>query len=145
MLQPADELTLFQSEGSLIAAQESKKKAEDDLQKAYDDGFTTVANAFLELPSMMTGVQAILFGNTLSKDQWNLDYYVNAVQDIDVKILQYNNEVRAAYQTARAAYDKNFDDYKAAGRFSDRSVVESLVNETYETTKSVAEAIMSKK
>ncbi|MDO8582160.1 MAG: efflux RND transporter periplasmic adaptor subunit [bacterium] len=141
LLQPADELTLFQSEGSLIQAQESKKKAEDDLSKAYEDGFNAVTNAFLELPGIMTGLNTMLFGSTLNKDQWNVDYYVNAVQDIDLKIVQYKSEVSKAYQDARVAYDKNFDDYKVAGRFSERSIIESLVNETYETTKSIAEAI----
>lgn len=141
LLQPADELTVFQSETSLAQAQESKKKAEDDLSKAYEDGFNAVTNTFLELPGIMTGLNTMLFGSTLSKDQWNVDYYVNAVQDIDLKIVQYKNEVSKAYQDARVAYDKNFDDYKVAGRFSERSAIESLVNETYETTKSIAEAI----
>ncbi len=142
LLQPVDELTLFQSEGSLLQAQESKKKAEDDLSKAYEDGFNTVTSAFLDLPSVMTGLYTMLYSTTLGgASQWNLDYYANAIQSIDAKILQYKDDTARSYQTARSAYDRNLNNYKTASRFSDRSTIESLIDETYNTTRSIAETI----
>jgi multidrug efflux pump subunit AcrA (membrane-fusion protein) len=57
--------------------------------------------------------------------------------------LQYKEDTRTKYQTGRDKYDKNLDDYKAASRFSATSTIESLVNETYDTTKSIAESIKS--
>jgi len=159
--EPPDALTLLQTQNSLTAAkdnlaklklsqeidyqkpQETKQKAEDDLKKAYDDGFNTVANAFLDLANVMTGLNDILYGTTLSgKGQWNVDFYADSAKLYDEKkAFQYRQESHDGYQTARAAYDTNFSDYKAASRFSETSVIESLINETYETTKSIAEAI----
>lgn len=144
MLEPLDELTLLQAENSLIQIKESKQKAEDNLKKAYEDGFNTIANAFLDLPGVMTGLQDILFESTLGGGgQWNIDYYENSVKTYDEKVPQYKENTLLAYQTARAAYDKNFDDYKSTSRFADRDTIESLIGETYDTAKDIAEAVKS--
>ncbi len=143
ILAPADELTLLQSEDSLIQAQQSKQDAEDSLVKSYEDGFNTVANAFLDLPNMMTGLNDIILGNSFNNLQTNVDYYANSVKNYDEKAQQYRDDAYNDYQIARTAYDKNFSDYKAASRFSEPTVIESLINESYATTKDIAEAIKS--
>lgn len=156
---PADALSLLQAENSLISARNSLDKlkitqvsdyqdgvnalqeAKDNLTKAYDDGFNSVANAFLDLSTVMTGLNDVLYGTTLSVDKWNIEYYADVVKNYDEKVLTYKQTASDSYATARASYDKNFTDYKAASRFSDVSIIESLISETYETTKSIAEAI----
>ena len=144
LLEPLDELTLLQAENSLTQTKESKQKAEDDLKKTHEDGYNAVANAFLELPSIITSLQDMLFESTLGgSGQWNIDYYADAVKAYDEKSLQYKEAARLAYQTARTAYDKNFADYKSTSRFADSAVIESLIGETYDTTKNIAEAIKS--
>jgi len=143
LLEPVDELTLLQAKNSLTQAKESKPKAENALKKAYEDGFNTVSNAFLDLPTVMAGLYDVLFGYSFSNNQQNIDYYANVVQTYDDKVLQYKDDASKTYQTARAAYDKNFNDYKSASRFSDTSVIESLINESYETTRDIAEAVKS--
>lgn len=140
---PADTLSVLQAENAIMKANETKQKAKDDLQKAYEDGFNTIANAFIDLPGIMTGLHDTLFESAFQGGQWNIDYYTDAVKIYDEKIFKYNNDARAAYQTTRASYDKNFDDYKLATRFSEESVIEALIDETYDTTKNVAEAIKS--
>lgn len=143
LLSPPDELALLQAENSLVQAKESEQKAKDDLAKSYEDGFNNVSNAFLELPTVMTGLQDILFSYSFSTNQQNLDYYVDAVKNYDEKVLQYRNDAYNKYQTARKLYDQNFQDYKSASRFSETSVIESLISETYETVKNIAEAVKS--
>lgn len=138
---PAEALTILQAEHALAQSKESKQRAEDDLAKAYEDGFNAVANAFLDLPTIMTSLQDITFGTTLVSGQWNIDYYTNAAQAIDEKIIKYRTTAVASYEKARAAYDASLDKYKAASRFSSRPVVKALIDDTYETTKSIAEAI----
>lgn len=139
---PADELSLLQAENMLAQAKESKQKAEDDLKKAYEDGFNTVANAFLDLPSIMSGLNDMLFTNSLGiSSQWNIDYYADAVKSYDLKALQYKNDTSASYQTARQKYDKNFVDYKSVNRFSETNAIESLIDETYNTTKGIAGSV----
>lgn len=142
--QPADALSILQAENSLAQAKESKKKAEDDLKKAFDDGFNTAANAFLDLPIIVTGLYDMLFSSGTGPgggSQWNIDYYTNAVQPYDEKALRYRNDAFEGYQKARREYDKNFADYKTTTRYSDTATIEGIINETYETTKTVAEAV----
>jgi RND family efflux transporter MFP subunit len=91
----------------------------------------------------MSGLNNILFSYDLSQSQENIDYYNDAVKNYDKKVTQYRDDAYNLYQTARAAYDKNFADYKAASRSSDNAAIESLINETYDTTKSIAEAVKS--
>lgn len=144
--QPADQLSILQAENTLAQSQETKQKAVDDLKKTYEDSFNTVANAFLDLPAIITGLQDTLLGNTLGNNgQWNKDYYVDAVRAYDDKVLalKYSNSAYDDYQTARVAYDKSFDDYKSVNRSSETSVIEALIDETYETTKDIAEAAKS--
>jgi len=139
---PADQLSILQAENALAQAQETKQKAEDDLQKAYDNGFNTVANAFLDLPDIITGLNDALFGSELGGNgQWNLDYYANAVPFDEAKIYEYKDLTLKSYQKARADYDQNFSDYKSVSRLSERTVIESIIEETYNTTKDISEAI----
>jgi len=138
---PADALSLMQSEHSLLQAQESKQNAEANLGKSYDDGFNTVANAFLDLPSVITGLHDILLGHDYSGSQDNGTYYTNSVRNYNTSVDIYKNDAFNTYQAARVAYDQNFSDYKALSRFSDYKVVENLVKQTYETTKKIAEAV----
>jgi HlyD family secretion protein len=124
----------------------NKQDAQANLKSDYDSGFNTVANAFLDLPTIMTGLQDILFSSNSSlgsSSQWNIDYYTDAVKEIDSAILQYRDDTNSKYQIARTKYDKNFQDYKSASRFSDSVTVDSLINETYDTAKSIAEAVKS--
>ncbi|MFH1145830.1 MAG: efflux RND transporter periplasmic adaptor subunit [bacterium] len=142
--QPADQLSVLQAENSLAQSKESKQKAEDDLAKEYEDGFNTVANAFLDLPAIMTGLQDTLYSSTIglaSGGQWNINYYADAVKSYDEKVVQYQRDTDSRYQIARTDYDLTFNSYKTASRFSDKTVIESLIDQTYETSKEIAEAI----
>ncbi|MDD5341418.1 MAG: efflux RND transporter periplasmic adaptor subunit [Patescibacteria group bacterium] len=139
---PIDSLSLMQTENSLAAAQDTKTKAEDNLQKTYEDGFNSIANAFLDLPDIMSGLDDILFSSSLGESsQWNLDYFTNAVENYDAKIFEYRDATLKSYQKARAEYDKAYADYKSTSRLSDTATVGALIDETYTMTKDVAESI----
>ncbi|OGD32177.1 hypothetical protein A3C91_02620 [Candidatus Azambacteria bacterium RIFCSPHIGHO2_02_FULL_52_12] len=140
LLAPPDALTLLQAENSIIQARESKQKAEDDLATAYETGFNAVANAFLDLPAVVTGLNDIFFTSTIDKGQLNIEWYANQASE-DLRIYDYKNNVTALYQAARTQYNKNLDSYKAAGRSSNPAVIEALILETYETTKAIADAV----
>ncbi|MFN3301965.1 MAG: efflux RND transporter periplasmic adaptor subunit [Patescibacteria group bacterium] len=167
LLEPPDELTIHQAESSLVQARDNltklkfsqerdyqkaldaKQKAEENLEKAYEDGFNTIANAFLDLPTIVTGIRDILYSyeigeseRTVSRYQWNVDVYRNALdwQDRD-KIEPFIRTAEDSYKTAKKNYDQNFENYKNASRYSEKNVIEALLDETIETTKSIAEAV----
>ena len=147
LLEPPDALALLQTENALSQAKESKQKAEDDLIKQYDDGFNTIANAFLNLPTIMTGLEDILFEESFVNNQWNISWYYSISQigyqnNESEKANQYYNDVYNAYNEARSVYTKNFDDYRATSRaIANQKTIESLLLQTYETTKKIADAI----
>lgn len=136
VLQPADTLSLLQTENALA-------QATSDLSKSYDNGFNSVSNAFLNLPTVMTGMQDILYGTTINRSQDNLSAYTDMVKDYDDKILIFKNDTVTKYQKARDMYDQSFIDYRSLSRLSSHEDIEKMVAQTYETTKAVAEAVKS--
>ncbi len=119
------------------------EKASDDLAKAREDGFNTVSNAFLDLPDIMAGLSDVLFSSTLGGGQRNADFYAIAIKDYDENVFRFRDDAFTKYDEARAAYDKNFTDYKSVSRFSNDATAENIINETYDTAKLVAEAVKS--
>ena len=129
-----------------------KEKAGENIEKAYEDGFNTVANAFLEFPAVISGLEDIMYSgnsNFGGVSTWNIDYYSSVAAKYDEntvsadKAEQYKNDIAGKYAIARKSYDQNFSDYKAASRFSEKNIIENLINETYETTRNMAEAVKS--
>lgn len=141
LAQPADQLSLLQAENSLTQANQSKQNAQNDLAKAYEDGFNDVSNVFLNLPSLMTGLENLIFGYDFVSSSWNIYYYASASNND--KATQYRDDVYDKYNIALASYNKNFDDYKATSRFSDTATIESLINEIYDSVKNIAETVKS--
>lgn len=125
----------------------NKEKAENDLAKAYEDGFNTVANTFLDMPGVMSGLQDTLYGTALGGNgQWNIDYYPNAIQNATGEAYPYEanrfrDAAKTAYDAARKAYDANFSNYKSTSRFSSTDRIDKLIDETYDTTQLIAEAV----
>ena len=140
--QPADALSIIQAENALAQAKEAKQNAESDLQKSHESGFNSIADAFLDTPSIMAGIDDMFFDNTLDKGQSNIDWYANRALE-DARVFVYRDDFLNSYQTARKKYDKNLDNYKLVSRSSDVAVTESLVYETYETVKVIADAVKS--
>jgi HlyD family secretion protein len=140
--QPADSLSILQAENAITAALDSKQNAQNSLNKAYEDGFNTVSDTFLDLPAIMTGLNDILYGYTFSAGQANVDYYTDRIKIYDfVKALNFKDAAQTSYQAARTAYDANFDAYKAENRLSAVDRIAALIDETYNTSRDIAEAI----
>lgn len=131
------------AEINLETAKASLAQAENDLIQTYEDGFNKVTNVFVDLPTIMSGLQDILFGDDLgSSGSWNLDTFTSYTKAYGAADTGYeNNACYVSYHEAKKAYEKNFNDYKSTSRFSDNETTESLVDETYQTTEIFAEAI----
>ena len=121
---------------------ESLQKAKDNLEKEYEDTFNTVSNAFLDLPSIITGTQKILFGIELrGSSQWNISAYKGFFDREDnYLIVTLADIAEKDYRTAREMYDENFLNFKDITRYSSESVIEGLLQETLDTSKSIAQA-----
>lgn len=142
------------------AAPLNKQQAQDNLAKAYNDGFNTISNTFLDLSAMITDLDSTFFKNINSNPQ-DINYYINYIKSYySNKVSGANNyadsanaktyldkantdadNANNAYQKAHSAYDKNFYDYKLISRNSDATTIESMMNETYVTTQDISDAV----
>jgi HlyD family secretion protein len=148
---PASNLSLIQSENSLLSAQQSKADAEDKLKKSYEDGFTTVSNAFLDLPTVMANLEDLLYNNDFESYQSNLDWYSwqgtarSSDSATNNRVITYKTDVETYYNKARALYDANFDQYKATNRNSSDAEITAVIMQTYETSKAISDTVKSTK
>ncbi|MDO8493625.1 MAG: efflux RND transporter periplasmic adaptor subunit [bacterium] len=141
ILKPADTLSLIQSENSLTNAKQAKTRAEDNLAVAYDDAFTSVSNAFIDLAPVITGIQDILYKNTNNAGQDNISYYTDLVKNYDTAVYIYRDSAAAGYQTARSAYDKTFLQYKTVNRDADKATIEKLLTDTSMMARAMTESV----
>lgn len=171
LFSPSDIYTLIQAENALTDAQESlaklkinqennyqtaleaRQKAEANLKKAYEDAYNNIANAFLNLPDMMTGLNTVLNSREIADSDVSLNrnsnknilinsFYLKDYEDRD----QFESFVDKAdnnYQEAKTLYDQVFDDYKDASRYSELGVIESLLEQSIETAKKIADTVKS--
>ena len=135
---PVDKLSLIQAENAL-------SRSTADLDKAYEDGFNSVANAFLDLPTIIAGVEDVLYGDEVSTSggQDNISAYTNMADSYDNNIFKFRDDALQKYKQAREEYDKTFLSYRALTRDSDRLAIDGLIAETYETVKIIADAVKS--
>lgn len=137
------QLSYDQNVGSVSGIRGIKEKNQESLEETYDNGFNAVANVFADLPTIMTGLNSILTSYDYDRNQWNLDYYADAIRLYDKDISVVRDDTYTKYQKARQAYDQNFIDYKSVSRFSDEIQIETIINQTYETSRLVSEAVKS--
>ncbi len=144
--QPADALSLTQSQNTLARASTTKESAEDSLLKTYDDSFNSISNAFLDLPGVISGLHDILYTQSAllgGTNVNNIDYYSSSAGVFDQRGIAYGKDTDTKYQAALAKYNKNFLDYKALDRNADQATVEAMLAETYDTSLSMADAVKS--
>jgi len=169
LLAPVDEYTIMQAENSLTDAQDSLtklkftqqaeyddlvntiEKANDNLEKSYEDAFNSIANAFLDLPTIITGLRNILYSEeivdaeTYLMQTWNKSALLNSmdVRDYDEyqEMEDFIEPAETTYTSAREKYDINFENYKNISRYSEREEIETLLGETIDTLKTISEVI----
>ncbi|MEI7810020.1 MAG: efflux RND transporter periplasmic adaptor subunit [bacterium] len=121
--------------------QNSTDNMNADLAKAYDDGFNSVSNTFLDLPNIMTGLNNMFFKSD-NNGRMYIYKYAESVSNTDKdEAISYRDKVINSYNLARTAYDANFEDYKNTSRTSNNEDIEKIISQTYNTTKLIADAI----
>jgi len=114
--------------------QNSNENLNADLLKAYEDGFTTVSNTFLDLPEIMTSLDDLL-GETALSD--------NAARMSGDTATDYRNQAETLYYTANETFNTNRKNFRLLNRNSKKSDIENIINETYNTAKLVGDALKS--
>ena len=128
LVKPAEKVDVIQAQNALQTAKEAKAKA-------YVDGFNYIDSAFLDLPRIMSGLDS-LFNNSLTSPYFS---DINLISNQTAR--NYRQTALNDYYRALDAYNKNLVDQRAISRNSASSLIESLIEETYQTSKLTAEAL----
>ena len=139
---PTDSFSLLQSENAIVTAQESQQRANDELVKAYTDGYDAITDAFLDFPGIMADLNAVFWDDSIDGQQLNADWYKSQIYNFEPeKVMAYRQSTEIAYQKARASYDIAFADYRNTPRDADPATIEALLQKTYTASQDIAEAI----
>jgi HlyD family secretion protein len=134
-------------EKSVEALEDAKK----NLTTTYNDTYNTVSNAYLDLPSAVTGMQNILYSSSLggqNNSQWNIDAFRNIANQYSddgstSAISTFVDVVERDYKSARTKYDQAILDFKNLTRYSDTADLEKLLLASVDTTTAIAQALQS--
>ena len=132
------EISLASAKLSLAKLQleSSNENLDADLKKAYDDGFTAVADSFLDLSSIITGLEDILNEDILSD---------NTARNSGTIAENYRNDAEKLFYKANSALKENRKNFRLLDRNSSEQAIEVIIDETYETAKIFSNAIKSAK
>lgn len=147
---PPTALELLTAENAVTEAERQLQQAKDSLSKtnlsstqeldnAYDDGFTAVSNAYLELPQLLKDTYKVQWDddNTYSKD--NITSYQILLSEESPFITSVTND----YQKALHLFNTNFELFKTIDRDSDKDSLYDLIDQTLQTTKALSQSLES--
>lgn len=141
LLVSPDPLTILQAQNDLASAEDSKSQTLTSLAKTYDDGFTAVSNAFVDLPNIVTGLHDALYGFNIVSSQQNIDFYRDTIALYSDQASKYRLDLSNQFDQLNSSYNQSLADFKNTSRFSPTSTVEHLITEAASTTKQVGETV----
>lgn len=140
----------FSQADSYRNATEAKQQADDNLIETYEDAFNTVTSTFFDLPTIITGMNNILYGYDIAESEPILTTQANifalSASTVGDETEMRNMEIFTAnaekgYATARKYYDANYLSYRGVSRYSDYNTIEKLLDDTVITTRAMAEGL----
>ena len=138
--------TLIQTQNAVVQDEANLVSASTTLAKDYQSGFDTLGGSFVDFQNVMLGLQNFVQGNDISKAQNDPDAYVNLLPNyVQATGRVYRNDVQSAFTAAQGAYQQNLIDYHATSRIADPQTLDTLFAETYQTAKTISEAVKAVK
>ncbi len=128
---------------TLTSAENTVATAQANLVQTHQTGYNDISAAFLDLPNVITGLDTVLHGTTVPgrTSQQNEYAYSDMVSTYDSTVVQYQTAAENAFQAADAAYTQTLAKFKATPRDADDATIEALINESYQTTASLSDAL----
>jgi len=125
---------------SLTQSQNTLDQTQASLTKSYDDAMSTVASTYSSLPTIINGIEDIMYGHDCATVATNLQYYNDW---IGIGLDSYRLNAETDYKTARSAFNQAYAQYQSTRNTSDTTAIEQLLSATYQVTKTVAQAVKS--
>jgi len=122
------------------------ENAENNLAKAYEDGFSNISNTFLDSPSIMTSFLDIKNGKGLDPNGGESYSYENMVNrryitDLSIYIYAANTD----YEAARSAHENNLTKFKNTRRDADPEVIIDLIDKTLNMVRLMSQTAQSER
>ncbi len=138
LLKPTDAATMLSAKNAVEDARQAEEKAQLDLTKSYNDGFTTISNTFLDLPDVLSGLNDLLYGR---------DGYISSqsVQSYSDLVRSYRTTAGLSYDAANNAYTTVLAEYKNISRSSAPDDVKRVLDDVYNMTGKVSQALKDAK
>ncbi|MES2314348.1 MAG: HlyD family efflux transporter periplasmic adaptor subunit [Patescibacteria group bacterium] len=111
-------------------------EAQSSVSKSYDNGYSAVASIFTDLPTIMSGMKDLLYGQSGFLSDQRSSY-------LNPTAREYRDTVGKNYDKALTEYNAVLTTFKSLSRDSATSSLDDLLNDTYVMTKDVAEAVTS--
>ncbi len=138
--------TLLQDQSAVQQDTINLATASTTLVQDYGTGFNNLGGVFVNLQTVMAGVQDFVMGNDINKTQYDPDAYVGLMPNyLQAGIVPYKNQIQGTYSAATAAYQKNLADYHAASLTSSQQSLDALFTETENTANAVGAAVKASK
>lgn len=135
LTQPVDANTLTQAQNSLEDAKQAELSAEVALTKSYEDGLTSVSATFVDLPSIISGMNDLFYTSSGFLSDSNISTLSNTAQS-------YRYNAGSIFDSARNDYKALQADYFAQqARGNSTSTTEALIAKTYALSSKLSEAL----
>lgn len=138
LTESADAVSMSQAQNALDDSIQSNKKASDSLASSYNSALSSVAAAFIDMPSVIDGMNTIFYTSN------------GTLNDIDsanlpIEARQYRADAGLNFDKSKTKYLVNLDDYKSISSNSSTSSIENLIRETLDTTNILTLAVKEAK
>lgn len=148
LVQPADTLTIAQAENAVSSATRALAQAQDaqkqlpitaaqTLSSAYEDGYNSASQAFIDMPNYMKDLKDIR-GTEAVGDQYVSDY-----RNILGQSSPLVDKWLADHDAAMTKYNIEFQYFKSVPRSADDATRYQLISRTLETEEAVSQALQS--
>jgi len=130
--------TLLQQQNAVTTGEQSVINASTTLVQDYQSGFDDLGPLFVNLQTVMTGLQNFMDGNDISQTQKNPDALVGLLPNyLQSGATPYETALKDQYTAALTAYQQNLTDYHAATASSNTQTLDALFTETSNTAQAV--------
>jgi HlyD family secretion protein len=118
---------------------QSRGKASDDVTKAYDTGYNTIASTFVDFATVIDDAGGML--NDYRKSPYLENEEVRRILGNDG--VTQKGELATEFEKSKTNYNQIHEAYKQLNRQSDPKAIEVLLGQTYVMSKQLADSVKS--
>jgi RND family efflux transporter MFP subunit len=132
------EINLASARTALENLKNTKRKAEESLTAAYNDGLNILTNTFEDLSPRISDLEKMFTDSSYDGDENDIDYYIRLVRtyskDSEQLLSYWDNGTEKKYLAAKNQFDRLRSDYFMLTLNSPPKQIETILNQTYDFT-----------